>query len=416
MATTITGRIVLREAQETGYKMWLGRLLNKLVREHIMPYLDVKFETDDAGNGPGNVLLLDQDGYVPLENLSGIDAENLANGAVTNDKIADGAVKEAKLAPNAVTMDKIATYAVSGSKIAPAAVATNKIVDEAVTEAKISDLAVTEAKIATAAVTNDKIADGAVTEAKLANVAAVFVGGIAMSKIKANEISNLAGDAPPAITGGYTYVTTLYYTSPGTHQFVKANYPWLRAMRIKVQAAGGSGGGINGTVGGRSGGGGGGYAERFYTDIEQLPSSAPITVGAGPAGTTGDGEQGGESAFGTSGDAWHTSATGGGGGSAQEGGYKGTGTVGDILRDGQGGAIGARDTNIAPATRLWSGQGGSSPMGGGGRGWGPMDAARDGDAGGRYGGGGSGALLNTSSGSRVGGPGANGIVVLELYA
>ena len=46
MATTITGRIVLREAQDTGYKMWLGRLLNKLVREHIMPYLDVEFETD----------------------------------------------------------------------------------------------------------------------------------------------------------------------------------------------------------------------------------------------------------------------------------------------------------------------------------------------------------------------------------
>jgi hypothetical protein len=46
MATTITGRIVLQEAQDTGYKMWLGRLLNKLVREHIMPYLDVEFETD----------------------------------------------------------------------------------------------------------------------------------------------------------------------------------------------------------------------------------------------------------------------------------------------------------------------------------------------------------------------------------
>ena len=139
MATTITGRIVLREAQDTGYKMWLGRLLNKLVREHIMPYLDVKFETDDAGNGPGNVLLLDQDGYVPLENLSGIDAENLANGAVTNDKIAGGAVTEAKLATAAVTIDKIATNAVSGSKIAPNAVATPKIADDAVDDTKVGN-------------------------------------------------------------------------------------------------------------------------------------------------------------------------------------------------------------------------------------------------------------------------------------
>ena len=75
-----------------------------------------------------------------------------------------------------------------------------------------------------------------------------------MSKIKANEISNLAGDAPPTITGGYTYVRTLYYTSPGKHQFVKANYPWLRGIRATVTGAGGGGGGSG--VNGRGGGSG----------------------------------------------------------------------------------------------------------------------------------------------------------------
>ena len=42
---------------------------------------------------------------------------------------------------------------------------------------------------------------------------------------------------------GYVYVDTVYFTSSGT--FTKATYPWLRAIRVKCQGAGGGGGGVS---------------------------------------------------------------------------------------------------------------------------------------------------------------------------
>ena len=118
-----------------------------------------------------------------------VDTEQIARGAVTEEKIKNGAVGTNQLADDAVTLAKIADNAVGTAqlvddavtlaKIADNAVGTNQIVDDAVTEAKIADNAVgtnqlvdhavTQAKIADNAVGTDHIQDGAVNLAKLAN-------------------------------------------------------------------------------------------------------------------------------------------------------------------------------------------------------------------------------------------------------
>jgi hypothetical protein len=103
-------------------------------------------------------------------------------------------------------------------------------------------------------------------------------------------------------TDGYSYRETIYFTSSGT--FTKASYPWLRAIRVKCQGAGGAGGGASTTSAGQasvaSSGGSGAYAESFITDISGLGSSITVTVGSGGTGVAGGaGNTGGDSSFGS---------------------------------------------------------------------------------------------------------------------
>lgn len=76
-----------------------------------------------------------------------IQTANIANSAVTSDKLGTGSVIEAKIGAGAVTETKLAT--------------------DSVTEAKIADDSVTNAKMADNAVDTAEIVDGAVTAAKL---------------------------------------------------------------------------------------------------------------------------------------------------------------------------------------------------------------------------------------------------------
>jgi hypothetical protein len=219
---------------------------------------------------------------------------------------------------------------------------------------------------------------------------------------------------------GYVYVDTVYFTSNGT--FSKADYPWLRAIRVKCQGAGGSGGGALATGSGQasagSGGGGGGYAESFITDIAGLASSVTIPSGAGGGATTGTGgNAGGVSSFGS-----QVSASGGGGGSrspvlphavvtaaAGEGGFT---SVGDLLiRGGDGGRAVA--SPVVDGSSGFGGEGGGSFLGGRVRG---EQQASNGFTGKIYGGGGSGASNCAGFAARTSGAGANGIVIVELYA
>jgi hypothetical protein len=214
---------------------------------------------------------------------------------------------------------------------------------------------------------------------------------------------------------GYVYVDTVYFTSSGT--FTKADYPWLRAIRVKCQGAGGGGAGVLSNPGqqaiGRSGGGGG-YAESFITDIASLDASVTVTRGAGGAGGTSaptDGSAGGTSSFGAL-----VSASGGGAGvfslsntlSVLAGVQGGATNTGDLTIDG-----GPSGSGIVISGSLGlTGFGGDSVLGAGGGG---RQTSADGDPGKNYGGGGSAGADRDDTG-RPGGAGANGIVIVELYA
>jgi hypothetical protein len=223
-----------------------------------------------------------------------------------------------------------------------------------------------------------------------------------------------------AATPSYRYVQTVYFTSSGT--FTKADYPWLRAIRVRVQAGGGGGGGGSATglnQGSPGGGGQGGhYAESFITDIAALPSSAPVTVGSGGSGGVGAaGSTGGTSSFNTT----LVVANGGLGGAHRgasalptnadsvSGPFSGTG---DIQVTG-GVGMGSLITAVATVLGMLGGTGGNSVLGGGG-----ISKLRTfGDPSGRtYGGGGGSSLNDQSQPANTGGAGAPGVVIVELYA
>jgi hypothetical protein len=222
---------------------------------------------------------------------------------------------------------------------------------------------------------------------------------------------------------GYVFVSTVYFTSSGT--FTKADYPWLRAIRVKVQGGGGGGGGVAAASGSNSsvsgGGGGGAYGEKFITDIAGLDSSVTVTVGAGgSAGAAGNnaGSAGGNSSFGAV-----VSANGGVGG---PGGAPGTGArfaangTGSDTAAGVDFKIGGGGGNFNSSTpttgRVESG--GTSFLGSPANGisilTGPENAG--GPVARGYGAGGSGAVDVASNIARAGSAGTPGILIVELYA
>lgn len=203
------------------------------------------------------------------------------------------------------------------------------------------------------------------------------------------------------LSGSYFYRETLYFTSSG--DFKKADFPWLRAIRVKCQGAGGAGGSIQNGTGVSGAGSGGGYAESFIADIESLPDTVQVTVGAGGTTVTGgDGNPGGDSSFGSI-----VEATGGGGGGSNGStSAPGAGT-GDFTINGGWGTPGGSGTDFP------GGVGGSSYMGNGGSGR-RHGSSGNGSVGRGYGGGGGGCRRG-SSGTAEGGAGANGIVIVDLF-
>lgn len=221
-------------------------------------------------------------------------------------------------------------------------------------------------------------------------------------------------------SGTYRYVQTVKFEASGT--FTKASYPWLKAVRVRVQAAGGASGGAPSNPTNQhssgGGGGGGGYAEKFVL-ASALAASETVTIGA--AGAPGAAGAGGgnaaNSSFGT-----HAVATGGlGGGIAASsglmigalGGAGGAGTTGDLLVDGQSGGMGS-----GYATLGHGGLGGSAVLGGGGRGayTGAGSGTAQGAPGGQYGGGAGGSSSNSGGAAIAGGAGGPGIILVDLYA
>lgn len=218
-------------------------------------------------------------------------------------------------------------------------------------------------------------------------------------------------------TAIYRYVDTVYFTGNGN--FDKANYPSLRAVRVKLVGGGGGSAGVSSAAGrAAGGGGGGGYSEKFIL-VGSLGASETVTVGAGgTAGAAGDnaGGTGGTTSFGS-----HCSATGGAPGAVAvvtntlaaaggQGGAGGTGSSGDInLNGGDGGTTIQGPTGVVAAS---GGQSMLSTSAGGIR----TTTGSAGEAGHAYGGGATGAINLTAGGARAGGVGAAGVVIVDLYA
>jgi hypothetical protein len=220
----------------------------------------------------------------------------------------------------------------------------------------------------------------------------------------------------------YRYVTTLYYTSSGT--FVKGNYPWLRAIRVKCQGAGGGGAGAAATAATTtsigSAGNAGHYAESFITDMAIVPVSVNVTISAG--GTGGVGANGGNNAgggiFG-----FLVSANGGAGGnprSATAPPYFTAPSLNPITSTGE---LTIPGGSASPGVSLGTTSGSGIACGGGSSVLGEASSDRavfsflDGVNETSYGcgGGAAGNAINQAV-ARTGGTGAPGIVIVELYA
>jgi hypothetical protein len=215
---------------------------------------------------------------------------------------------------------------------------------------------------------------------------------------------------------GFRFAGRIIFDTVGTANFSKGDYPWLRAVHVRVQAGGGAGGGAPttgaGEVSAGTGGSGGGYAESFLL-ASALGATETVTIGAGGTGVNnGGGNDGGGSSFGS------LVVTGGGRGggllaaASTNATFAGVGggaaTVGDILIPGDSseGCI-----RIPPASM--SGNGGSSVLGSSGRG-GFTNVS--GFAGFGFGGGGGGARRHASNTANLkGGDGAPGVVIVDLY-
>ena len=125
---------------------------------------------------------------------SSVETEKINNKAVTTDKLNDGAVDNSKLSPNAVTSEKIKDGSVITEKLNDRAVTTEKVEEKAITNGKIGDSAVdgrtiSEASVEKKHLANDSVAteklqDSSVTSDKIHNAA------ITEEKIKDSSVSN----------------------------------------------------------------------------------------------------------------------------------------------------------------------------------------------------------------------------------
>lgn len=205
--------------------------------------------------------------------------------------------------------------------------------------------------------------------------------------------------------------------------FVKANYPWLKYVRVRCIGGGGGGGGGNGGVpsgAAKGGGGGGAGCLEAIIDADLLSATTVCTAGSGGtagSATGGNGGNGGSSTFGT-----FISATGGSGGTGMSpattgngganGGNGNNGTFTGILgfvsegSDGQSSSVHAGNGN-----RPSGGSAGGSG-GGGGRGGDGSAAAAEGNT---PGGGGGGGGSSTGNAGQTGAAGGDGSIVIELF-
>jgi hypothetical protein len=195
-----------------------------------------------------------------------------------------------------------------------------------------------------------------------------------------------------AAAGGGNYVRN-QYVSPATW----TKPAGLKAVKVTVVGAGGSGGPRGGALQGVGGGGGGGGASIYYAQAPAIPGPVAVTAG------------GGTNSFGG-----FASATAGS--AASDGGPLAAGAAGGSGSGGasnMGGGAGSFGFQVGSSAATIGGSGGPSILGGGGGG---AVNVGNGNAGRNYGGGGGGAADNDNGATFYsGGSGAPGIVIVEEF-
>jgi len=245
----------------------------------------------------------------------------------------------------------------------------------------------------------------------------------------AADIRALGSAIDETVGSGYVYAGTRDYTSSGTFEkadaFGDSSNVAPRAIRVRAIGGGGGGAGGRSTSAGQAhagaAGGGASYAESWITDMGTLAASEPVTVGAGGAGGSGsgNGSAGTASTFGT---LAIVSASGGLGGfnqgvsssiTAYPGAAEQTGGTGDVVFSGSPGHF----SFVNPGGFTISGPGGSSVLGAGGKSVEAFGSStgQNGQAGGNYGGGGSGAITNQLGQTFAGGTGGAGLVRIDVF-
>ena len=166
--------------------------------------VDINVSNEDALKVNGTQII-DKDGkiYGDIHAAAGsIGTTELANDAVTTDKIAAGAVTVTELGANAVETAKIKNGNVTGEKIANKAVDTAQIADGAIKALQINASAVETEKIKDANVTLGKLAAGITPS----HIVKFFVLG---STITGSTLEGLAvGDLVVTITATGVSVAT----------------------------------------------------------------------------------------------------------------------------------------------------------------------------------------------------------------
>lgn len=129
----------------------------------------------DEGSGKSTKELLDE----KVNKTDQLGTTQIADQAITNEKLAEQSVDNSKLSQDSVSYDKILNDAVITEKIHDGAVTTQKVEEKAVTNAKLGDSAVdsrvlreenVETKhLANESVTTDKVARKSITKDKLAD-------------------------------------------------------------------------------------------------------------------------------------------------------------------------------------------------------------------------------------------------------
>lgn len=139
---------------------------------------------------------------------SSIGLSDIADGAVTSEKIADGTISTPDIANNAITSAKIGDYQVTERNIGLSSISTDALQDNSVSNDKIINYSIDSTKIAALAVTDDKL-----------NLTPYFLGGYAI----------YANSSQLERTGNAINNTTLFETPniPNSGTFGGSNNPQM---------------------------------------------------------------------------------------------------------------------------------------------------------------------------------------------